>query len=319
MLISIIIPVYNVNNTLKRAVDSCTGQSYKDLEIILVDDGSTDGSGQLCDEIAASDQRIKVIHKENGGLSSARNAGIEQATGSYIAFLDSDDEFVLDIMETFIADYQKQACDLYIFNLKRVFEDGSAEIKKADNTFTTDNEQAYQTILDNNGLDFYAWNKIYKASLLETTRFPEGTLYEDNIVSYTVVKEACSVLTTDKIGILYYENKLSIVAQNFNPKQMDNVYERLKILDDVKISFPDLTAKTARRAFDGFLSTAFKLACSDNSEHFKQYDKQLKEVYQSYKSDFDQANIDWKKKLAWKIYNSSPKVYTRLYKAYLGK
>ena len=107
-LISIIIPVYNVEKYLKECVDSVRKQTYKNLEIILIDDGSKDNSGKLCDELAKEDNRIKVIHKENGGLSDARNVGIENATGEYIQFIDSDDFVEKDMIEIYIMIFVKK-------------------------------------------------------------------------------------------------------------------------------------------------------------------------------------------------------------------
>ena len=120
-MISVIIPVYNVQDTLERAVESVQNQTYQNIEVILVNDGSTDSSGQICDELAATDERIRVIHKPNGGLSSARNAGIEAAKGEFLSFLDSDDYFDANLYKEFSRDLKENPhLELYIFNVVRV-------------------------------------------------------------------------------------------------------------------------------------------------------------------------------------------------------
>lgn len=319
MKISVIIPVYNVEETLERAVDSVIAQTYTDLEIILVDDGSTDNSGHMADKLAETDNRIRVIHKINGGLSSARNTGIEQSTGEFIAFLDSDDEYVADILATFVEAYNAQPMDMFIFNILRITGNETL-VKDAKNDFITDSTDAVESLLDFNGLDFYAWNKVYHRDLLVDVRFPVGKLYEDTMVSYQTVAKAKAVATTDKVGILYYENPLSIVAQSFNPKQMDNVTERIRMLADVKNNFPSLRGKVALRVFDGLLSTAYKIASLDDKAISVKFDKKLKILAASHVVDFKEStDIPTIKKAAWQLYKFNRSIYAKAYRSYLDK
>lgn len=319
MKISVIIPVYNVEATLERAVASIVNQTYTDLEIILVDDGSTDGSGHMCDELAQTDQRLKVIHQVNGGLSAARNTGIEAATGEYIAFLDSDDEFVHDILATFVDAYNERPMELYIFNIMRIMGEDKL-IKNAKHDFMTDSVAALETLLDYNGLDFYAWNKIYQRDLFAEIRYPVGKIYEDTMVSYATVTLAKSVAVTRKVGILYYENPDSIVAQNFNPGQMDNVTERVRMLDAVKLHQPELRSKAALRVFDGLLSTGYKIATVADQEVAVKFDRELKAIAAAHSLDFKESTaIPRLKKAAWQLYKMNRQAYALAYRQYLGK
>lgn len=321
MLVSVIIPAYNVEKTLERAVKSVMLQTYQELEILIVDDGSPDNSGLIADRLAEEDSRIRVIHQINGGLSAARNTGIEEAAGDYIAFLDSDDEFELDIIETFVSYYEQHQMDLFVFNINRLNLQGTTSLlKDAKNGIITDTEEALKTIFTHNGLDFYAWNKIYKTSLFDEIRYPVGKLYEDTRVSYGTVVKSRKVVTTDKVGIKYYENDESIVAQSFNPKQMDNVTERLIIHSDIKLNYPSLVPLSSKRVIDGILSTAYKLATVDEFKNYSEYDHKLKQLFKDNKEDFDKSvYVDWKRIAAFQLYSFSPKLYAKVYRLYLNK
>ncbi|AEA01774.1 MULTISPECIES: glycosyltransferase family 2 protein [Aerococcus] len=318
MLLSVIIPAYNVESTLQRAVDSVLSQSMKEFEVIIVDDGSTDGTGPLCDAIESQDQRIRVIHQANGGLSAARNTGINQAQGDYLAFLDSDDEYVNDIFSLFYRAYQEYQMDLFIFNFERVSGD-QVTPKNAIRQQIFKSQEAVRVLHQYNGLDFYAWNKIWHHSLFDEMRYPLDTLYEDMHVSYLGAKQANCVITTDKVGLRYYDNPLGITAQTFSPGQFDNVTERVKILDDVLIHFPELAQGAARRLFDSFLIVAYQLSQCEDKKMKKKYHSRLLEILKQYQPYFkDNEEISWQKRLAWSLYQVSPSLYSHLYRMYLS-
>ena len=319
MLISVIIPVYKVEKTLERAVNSVLDQSYPHLEIILVDDGSPDKSGDIADQLAKKDPRIQVIHQANKGLSGARNTGIAVASGDYLAFLDSDDCYELDLFEHFMASYQEEGPDLFIFNVKRIGVK-SQTVKDSKEMLLTSSQAGIEAMLDYSGIDFYAWNKVYARQLFRDVRFPEGKLYEDTAVSYATMKRATRIMMTSYVGINYYENEESIVAQSFNPKQMDNVTERARMLDDVQVNFPDLTAKAGARLFDGLLSTAYKMAQVSPFKQAGSSYRDLLEIVNHYRPYFEgNEEIDWKKRFAWQLFRLNPKLYARMYQWYLGK
>lgn len=188
-MISVIVPVYRVEKFLRQCIESIQQQTYKDLEIILVDDGSDDDCPEICDEYAKSDSRIKVIHKANGGLSDARNAGIEVATGEYIAFVDSD-----DYIHPRMYEYMKRALDYYqdadiaICPYKEVQEDEEQVYKeeKAEcEYYLLEHEQIMEEMFSKEyGLYIVAWNKLYRTSIWNNLRFPVGKIHEDEFTSY---------------------------------------------------------------------------------------------------------------------------------------
>ena len=199
MKLSIVIPVYNVETTLDRCVKSVVEQTFADIEVILVDDGSPDHCPQLCDEWARRDPRISVIHKENGGLSDARNAGIDMAQGEYVTFVDSDDYLEADTYHHAMA--AAAGHDILEFPLWRFH--GSRRQQYVGFTDTTyDDMQQYW--LEGHAYEHcYAWNKVYLRSLFSDVRFPKGRVFEDVATLPQLLKEARRVRTIDK-GCYYY-------------------------------------------------------------------------------------------------------------------
>ena len=191
-LISVIIPVYNVEDYLVRSVDSVLNQTYRNLEIILVDDGSTDMSGAMCDSFAEQDERIKVIHKKNGGLSDARNAGLEVATGDYIGYIDSDDWAEPDMFEMMLTNCEKYGADVAACRYSRVFKDFTSN-KSTDLILHMTRDEALETyICENTDRPIYnsVWSKLFKRELVKDYRFPFGKKSED--IMYTT-KAFCNM------------------------------------------------------------------------------------------------------------------------------
>ena len=198
------LPIYKVEPYLRRAIDSIIKQSYSNLEIILVDDGSPDKCGEICDEYGLLDDRIKVIHKENGGLSDARNAGLDIAAGEYIAFVDSDDYIAGDYVETLLAALNEHDADVAMCAYAvtssleydgSIFEAGHDDDKKRDGAIEVcSREELLKNLYDANHCDatyfIVAWNKLYKASLWEGIRFPKGKIHEDEATTYKIYDKA---------------------------------------------------------------------------------------------------------------------------------
>ena len=203
MKLSIVIPVYRTEYTLGKCLKSVLAQDYPDLEVILVDDGSPDRCPALCDEWATKDPRIQVIHKENGGLSDARNAGLDIATGEYIVFVDSDDYISPDFISLLLKEIEENDADVAMCSYKETSAD-MEEISFFDadkNVHAFDGErEVYETedllknLYDANHVDatyfIVAWNKIYKASLWEGVRFPKGRIHEDEATTYLIYEKA---------------------------------------------------------------------------------------------------------------------------------
>ncbi len=205
--LSVVIPVFNVEKTLERCLKSVVGQSYANMEIILVDDGSTDSSPQICELWRARDERIKVIHKENGGLSDARNAGIDIATSDFITFIDSDDyiapDTYLSVMKVFqdLSNTSNAPIDIIEYSAD-IFvgrKDGY-ELNLADRVYTDMNEYWLQGKAYTHT---YAWNKIYRRELFKDVRFPKGKVFED-VHTLPLLLSKCHVVATTSRGRYYY-------------------------------------------------------------------------------------------------------------------
>ncbi len=210
-LISIIIPVYKVEKYLEKCIQSVINQTYENLQIILVDDGSPDNCGKICDEYAKKDHRIEVIHKSNGGLSDARNKGLEIAKGEYIGFVDSDDYIEADMYEVLYNLLKQYNADVSICNFYTVSQEKIA-IKNADNGIKEYNriEILKEILLDNN-IQSYAWNKLYKKDLFDEIKYPVGKKYEDIGTTFYLLEKCNKVVVTGKPEYYYINRQDSIV------------------------------------------------------------------------------------------------------------
>ena len=199
-MISVIVSIYNIEKYIARAVESICAQTYQKLEIILVDDGSTDNSGKICDELATKDCRIKVLHKENGGLSSARNEGIKIATGEYIAFVDGDDWIDERMYEDMLLALQKYDADIAICNYKVVGKDHIIDTSTDEITVFERRETLKVFIEEDERYQIQnaAWNKLYKRSLMGDLRFPEGKLFEDIVYTTKLLAKSGKAVYTNK-------------------------------------------------------------------------------------------------------------------------
>lgn len=219
--ISIIVPVYKVEQYLERCVNSLTNQTYKNIEIILVDDGSPDQCPQMCDGYAGEDSRIKVIHKKNGGLSDARNAGLDAATGEYIAFVDSDDWVEPDFIEQLYVNAKKEDADISIIGCTLVWDDGRRKpVSNDKGYYVFDNEKAIREMLAQRKFGCMVCQKMYRKQIFDTVRFPVGKLYEDVAVSMPTFLKARKVVFSGNYGYNYYQRNDSIVNSKFDERKL---------------------------------------------------------------------------------------------------
>lgn len=189
-LISIIIPIYNVETYLKKCIESIIHQSYFNLEIILVDDGSTDKSGEICEEYSKRDQRIKVIHKANGGISSARNEGLKVASGEYICFVDSDDYVELDMYQSLYELIKENQADISMVSFFEESQNKPIKCKDSNRLLIYENEIILQELLINKNLQNVVWNKMFSKRLFSKISFPEGIIYEDIGTTFYLFEKA---------------------------------------------------------------------------------------------------------------------------------
>lgn len=210
-ILSIIVPVYRVEHTLDRCINSIVNQNYTDWELILVDDGSPDNSPAICDRWAREDDRITVIHKKNGGLSSARNAGLDVARGKWIMFVDSDDyianDTLMPLMKTMATD---ETIDILEYPVVKLYPTGHIQRLTFDNVIYTDMRTYW---LENKAYAHsYAWNKVYKRRLFDCERYTEGRVFEDIDIYPRLLAQAQVVEQTDKGEYVYVQNKKGITA-----------------------------------------------------------------------------------------------------------
>lgn len=229
-MVSIIVPVYNVNQFLDRCLNSICTQTFSDIEIILVDDGSTDGSSSKCDQYEEIDSRIKVIHKENGGLSSARNRGIESAKGKYLFFVDSDDYIVKDCIEYLITTLENSNADMVIGNYMRT-KDSDLDIYSNENIYenTYGNIEAIKELFGTKNVQMVtAWGTLYKKQLFSDIRFPEGVYHEDEATTYKLLYISKKIVVSSKIIYAYYLNLNSITGKpnSKNYKDLCSIFEQ---------------------------------------------------------------------------------------------
>jgi glycosyltransferase involved in cell wall biosynthesis len=222
--ISIIVPVYKVEQYLKRCVNSILAQTYKDFELILVNDGTPDNCGVICDYFAEQDKRIRVVHKENGGLSSARNAGIEVAEGEYIGFVDSDDWITNDMFEYLLNLIEEYDCD--VSSVSYVLSKGEEYLKqsKIEVKCYVGNEILRNYLFEGMSkriADFPVWNKLYKRHLFNEIRFPQGQLYEDIATNFMLLQRANKYVRSNKISYFYFQDGASITRRGFQNKDLE--------------------------------------------------------------------------------------------------
>lgn len=241
-LFSIIIPVYNVEKYVQTCIDSVISQTYSNLEIIMVDDGSTDTSGQLCDKAAMLDPRIKVIHQKNAGLSAARNAGIDKATGDYLYFVDSDDYIDKNLVETVLNAYSKYDVDIVIFGTNVINEDSTPKgtIDNLQGEFTQQKE-ALGALLQGE-IDDYAWNKVCKRHIFEQVYYPVGHNWEDAATTYKLFLKTNKIVSIPD-RLYYYRSRKDSISAQMTEKALQEIYLMNKSKSEgISAVYPELMA-----------------------------------------------------------------------------
>lgn len=211
-LVSVIVPVYKVEQYLNRCISSIIKQSFTNLEIILVDDGSPDMCPKLCDEWALQDPRIKVVHKDNGGLSDARNAGLKKASGNYICFVDSDDYVSTEFVETLYKLICLYNTDMSAVSFQEVFSiewENAARSRRGSTAF--EGEDALRELFSNDTYANYAWNKMYKRELFDNIKFPVGRKMEDLGTTYRLLMKAKKIAFSKEQLYYYFQREDSIL------------------------------------------------------------------------------------------------------------
>lgn len=245
-LISVIVPVYNVEGYLWRCVNSLLQQTYSNLEIILVDDGSTDNCPSLCDEFAKQDKRIKVIHKANGGLSDARNAGMKVMSGDYVSFIDSDDWVNIHFYEVLTDVMKKEDCDIVQCE-REILHGEKGEFSSAVteyNVETYDAQNALELLIDEEKFKQVVWNKLYKRENI-CLEFRKGMINEDEFWTYKVFGEAEKVAYIDAPMYYYFQREGSIINSKYSLKRLHVIEALVERYQYMREKYPMLTDKAA--------------------------------------------------------------------------
>ncbi|HFI0959973.1 TPA: glycosyltransferase family 2 protein [Streptococcus suis] len=284
-LISIIVPVYNVENYLDECIRTVLAQTYSNWELLLINDGSTDSSGTICDDYAKGDERIRVIHKNNGGLSDARNAGIDNCTGEYIVFLDSDDGIRGDFLEECVTTANQHDVDIVIGHFFIWDENNQTFLyfvdqSQKDTTEVISAQEALnrQVVWKNlNTAPFVvAWGKLFKASLFNTVRFPKGKVFEDEYTIHKTLLESNTVALINKEFYMYRRHGNSIMTSHFSVSKAMNLVEALEErIVDLVLANKD-TQLVRQKLRDVLQNTKYEMEvnqCTDSLEYLRVLNK----------------------------------------------
>ncbi len=240
-LISIIVPVYNVKPFLDECISSIISQTYAKLEIIIVDDGSTDNCSAICDKWAEKDNRITVIHKTNGGLSDARNAGLAVATGDYIGFVDADDYIRSDMYEILINDIITKESDIAMCGVMQFWESGKTLSFTKDVQGVFDTDAAILELLHEESIKQPVWYKLYKKEVIKDLLFPVGKLHEDVLWSYHAIGNAKRVSVNNSHCYFYRQRTESIMGAKFTLRRLDAIVAKCESVEYIRHKFPQYT------------------------------------------------------------------------------
>lgn len=297
-MISVIVPVYNVEQYLTKCIDSIINQTKKELQIILVNDGSTDSSGEICDNYKEKDGRICVIHKKNGGLSSARNAGIDIATGEYLAFIDSDDWIEPDFFELLYKGIQQFNADISVVQFAKVkkFENINYISDVHTEWYKYNTKEAMKILFSDKIIGYSAVNKLYKTILFSDIRYPEGLLMEDKATTYKLIDKSKSIVVNKSQKYHYYLRANSIMRKEFNEKNFDSFLIHEEIIRFMNDNYPDLINVVKARYVYAAIRMIIMMIKSRYEEKIK-YAKCLKIIKENKAYLLTEKNISIKIKL----------------------
>lgn len=236
--ISIVVPVYNVSQYIRQCLDSIVKQTYTNLEIILVDDGSTDDSGDICDEYAKNDIRIKVIHKENGGISSARNAGIKNATGKYIGFVDSDDWIDINMYSKLYKNIKNENAQISCCNRLLVYSNVQKKYGTTSYYEVMNSKRAIELMCTYGYIGMSVYTKLYERELFNKIEFPIGKKSEDVFIIYKLVDKA-STIVYDATPLYYYRQRTGSITTTKNIN-LDIIDASKGLMNYVENKYPDI-------------------------------------------------------------------------------
>ena len=316
-LISVIVPVYRVKEYLERCVKSILSQTYKNLEVILVDDGSPDQCPAICDACAEKDARVKVIHQENKGLSGARNAGIDAASGEYLAFVDSDDYVSPHFIEELYQLLQDTGCAIGQCRFSYVKGDGLVE--EGDSAFCIYRGESLMEQLygpEEKATCFVvAWNKLYRAELFKETgiRYPEGRIHEDEATTYRLFHEAKKLAFLDRALYGYYTENGGSITSVFSAKRLQwlTAHEE-RIAFFKKNGYEKLLPAAYRKLCDACITFYFR--CTEQVKDAEELKKELRKRLETYRANGAAwiAALPLKTRMGYELFSMSPGLYAKM-------
>ena len=312
--ISIIIPIYNVELYLPQCLDSVINQSFRNIEIILVNDGSTDSCRQICEDYAAKDQRIKVIHKKNGGLSDARNVGLNQATGNFISFVDSDDilsiHFCEKLLKTLLEnDAGIAECDFLCFEKDQDLEKFASNPEENTEVFET--EVALELLMNEN-LKQMVWNKLYRREVVGDLQFPVGKINEDEFWTYKIFGNSKKVVKITDVLYFYRQQTESIMGKQYSLKRLDGLQGLEERIGYMSKNFPKLENSAVRIFCTGSMDHYIKIDQNPKIDPQKTFRKKIVENLKKYDQRSILQNSDWKGVFWYHLFTQAPNLYAKL-------
>ena len=318
-MISVIVPVYNVELYIRRCIDSILCQSHTDFELILVDDGSPDNCGAICDEYSNVDSRVRVIHQVNGGLSAARNAGLAQAKGEWVSFIDGDDWIHPDFLSVLLKKVCDDGTDIAICSIKMV--SNNQNDKRTGLVFEVERSVLNQQELVNRQVGLNAWifvgacNKLFRKNLFKDIQYPEGFVHEDAAIWHRILARCSAVSLVEEAMYFYWQHPESITNSVFSIKRTDH----LSAWAD-RICFTHLQGwkaweqATIKMFTENFFDYYFRFQrTKENEMYFKRMEQSLKRILPYILQD---RNVSIRHKLYFFLMNLNPTIYTTIRKVF---
>lgn len=310
-IVSVIVPVYNVERYLERCVKSLVTQTYKNIEIVLVDDGATDKSGSICDELSKQDERIRVIHKENGGLSDARNVGIGVSKGEYILLVDSDDFVAKTTCEELIKVAKDTDADMVSFRELKVDEESGKLLDDDDieskSVIVLTGHEAGRNYLYGRYIQHSAWSKLYKRELFERLLFPVGMLAEDYATTYRYVSFCKKVAWYDRKLYYYRIRKNSIMTQRSMKLTLDVYKIACKVHEFELEHFPE-EIKIIETSYVNCLLKTIARIYNEQNRKYESYQMEIENLLKH----LDLKDLSIKTKVVYFLYRLNKKMFAKL-------
>lgn len=282
-LISVIVPIYKVEDYLDKCVDSILNQTYSDLEIFLVDDGSPDSCGEKCDEYAKKDARVRVIHKTNGGLSDARNVALDKITGKYVTFIDSDDYVGNNYIKSMYEALVENDADLAVCSFAYIKENGEFINRPQDSrkVIRLSQKKALYEMLRTKYYSNSAWGKLYRSDHFKDIRYPKGEIYEDIPTTYKLFLKATSVVYVDYVQYYYLYRAAGISKASFKPNRMNAVTYCQDMIDIILKRYPDLNNVAECRLLDAYIGVYKSLNTVEAERYREKIEFKIKQLCKS--------------------------------------